>query len=124
MPPSALSPMLSAGGRRYKHVAGQCLLQQNCQLQLKPACACRVQGAPVVLEWELRLLEVLLAILSADLQPASSGGAAISDILHDADHGQHRLMVGNAYYLRSALVESQLVEGACCPTCIQWAPHH
>ena len=91
---------------------------------MQPACACRVQGAPVVHEWELRLLEVLLAILSADLPPASAGGAAISDILHDADHGQHRLMVGNAPSLGSALVELQLVEGAYCLRCMQWAPYH
>ena len=58
----------------------------------------------MVHEWELRLLELLLTILSADLQPAGSGGAAISDILHDADHGQHRLMVGLACCLRSAPV--------------------
>ena len=63
---------------------------------MEPACACRVGGAPVVHEWELRLLELLLTILSADLQPASSARAVISDILHDADHGQHRLMVRNA----------------------------
>ena len=80
----------------YEHIAGKRLFQQMGQLRLKPACVCRVQGAPVVHEWELRLLELLLTILSADLQPASSGGAAISDILHDADHGQHRLMVGRA----------------------------